>query len=144
MTIYVLNALPPDWSSFATIIYSKKDTTPFDELWAICILEESNERSQAFIIRTKKLKKGKFGKSKKRIDMSKIQCLGCNEYEHFKRDCPNKKDNKTKEVNLTLLKKRKDLKRSRKEKILRIFTIEGISISITFFMKFVFILLSRK
>lgn len=97
MTICVLNALPPNWSSFATIIYSKKDTTPFDELWAICILEESNERSQAFIIRTKKLKKGRFGKSKKKIDMSKIQCLGCNEYEHFKRDCPNKKDNKTKE-----------------------------------------------
>lgn len=41
VTIYVLNALPPKWSSFATSFYSKKDSTPFDELWAQCILEES-------------------------------------------------------------------------------------------------------
>ena len=59
MTIFVLNALPPKWSSFATSIYSKKDSTPFDELWAQCILEEtrimakdgigSDEQSQAFL-----------------------------------------------------------------------------------------------
>jgi len=107
MTICVLNALSPDWSSFATNIYSKKYTTPFDQLWAQCILEESrikenngnesNERSQAFIVRTKKLKEGKFGKSKKKQNMPKIQCYGCNEYGYFKRDCPNKKDNKIKE-----------------------------------------------
>ena len=58
-----------------------KDTTPFDDLWAQCILEEfrikvkddngSNEQSQAFLARVKKLKKGKFGKSKKK-DMSKV------------------------------------------------------------------------
>jgi len=26
--------------------------------------------------------------------MSKIQCFGCNVYGHFKRNCPNKKNNK--------------------------------------------------
>lgn len=90
MTLCVLNALPPDWSSFATSIYSKKDTTPFYELWAQCTLEESrikakddtesNEIFKAFIARTKKLRKRKFGKSKKKTNMSKIQCFGCNEY----------------------------------------------------------------
>lgn len=52
-------------------IYFKKDSTPFDELWGQCILEEtrikakddieSDEQSQAFTIRIKKLKKRKFG-----------------------------------------------------------------------------------
>lgn len=55
----------------------------------------SNEQSQAFIARVKKLKKGKFGKSKKK-DMSKVQCFKCNEYGHFKRDCPNQQNNKRK------------------------------------------------
>ena len=84
MTICVLNELPPKWSIFATSIYSKKESTPFDELCIECILEEtgikskddigSNEQSQAFIARVKKLKKGKFGKSKKKY-MSKVQCF---------------------------------------------------------------------
>ena len=41
VTIYVLNALPPEWSSFVKSIYSNKDSTPFDEPWDQCILEES-------------------------------------------------------------------------------------------------------
>jgi len=93
MTICVLNPLPLDWSSSVTSIYSKKDTTHFDELWDQCILEESrikanddtesNEQSQAFIARNKKLRKGKFGKSKEKPDMSKIQCYVYNEYGHY-------------------------------------------------------------
>lgn len=31
MTICVLNSLPPNWSSFVTNIYTKKDTALFDE-----------------------------------------------------------------------------------------------------------------
>ena len=45
-------------------------------------------------------RKGKFGPQKnKKIDMSKIQCYGCQEYGHYKRDCPKFKDNKRKERN---------------------------------------------
>ena len=41
VTICVLNGLPLEWSSFATSIYSRKDSTHFDELWDQFILEES-------------------------------------------------------------------------------------------------------
>lgn len=94
----VLNSLPQEWSNFATSIYSKKDSNPFDELWAQCILEEtgikakddigSYEQSPIFIARVKKLKKGKFGNSKKKY-ISNAQCFKCNEYGHIKTDFPN-------------------------------------------------------
>ena len=49
-------------------------------------------------------RKEKFGmlgpQKKKKIDMSKIQCYGCQQYGHHKRDCLKfKKDNKRKERN---------------------------------------------
>lgn len=57
--ICVLNALPLEWSSFATSIYSKKDSTPFIELQTQCILGESrikvkddigsDDQSQSFL-----------------------------------------------------------------------------------------------
>ena len=56
----------------------------------------SNQIS-SLIARTKKLKKGKFGKNKKKQVMSKVQCFGCNEFRNFKRDCP-KKHNIRKEI----------------------------------------------
>ena len=74
--------------------------------WSQCILEETklkekdgidpNGKSQAFIARVKKLKKGKFGKSKKKY-MSKVQCFKYNELGHFKRDCPSQRNKKRKE-----------------------------------------------
>lgn len=110
MTTCVKNDLPPKWRNFATSVYIRKNTTPFDELWAQCILEETrikekddtklHEKSQAFFVKYKK-KKRKFGKSKEKHDMSKIQCYGCNGYGNFNKGCPNnpqnKKDNKRKE-----------------------------------------------
>lgn len=106
ITTCVLNALPSEWRSFATSLYSRKDTTPFDEIWVQCILEEtrnkakddtkSNEKSQAFVVKSNK-KKETFGKSKGKLDISKLQCFGCNAYGHFKRDFPNKKNNKRQE-----------------------------------------------
>lgn len=71
LTTCILNALPLEWSSFVTSIYSRKNTPNFDELWSLCILGETrlkakddtepNEKSQAFATRLKK-KKGKFGR----------------------------------------------------------------------------------
>ena len=34
---------------------------------------------------------GKFGPQKKRINMDKIQCYGCNEIGHYKKDFPKSK-----------------------------------------------------
>lgn len=63
MTTYVINDFPLEWSSFATIVYSRNDIAPFYELWAQFILEEtrlkeeddykSNEKSQAFVFKSK-------------------------------------------------------------------------------------------
>jgi len=76
-----------------------KDLTPFEELWAQFILEESrikvkddiglDEKYQAFLVWVKKLKKGNFGMSKKKYK-SKVKCFRCNEFRHFKRDNPKK------------------------------------------------------
>ena len=107
MTIVVLNALLDEWGNFMSSIYGKKEATPFSEQWSLCKIEEtrlkaksdvgSSEQTQAYA--TMARKKGKFGKfdprKKKEIGMPKIQCYECNEYGHFKRNCPKlKKDNK--------------------------------------------------
>ena len=43
----------------------------------------------------RKGKFGKFGPQKKKKNMAKIQCYGCQEYGHYMRDYPKlKKDNK--------------------------------------------------
>jgi len=103
-TTAVLNALPEEWSNFTSSIYAKKEATPLNELWSLCKIEETRlkakddvgSKEQAFTAMAKR--KGKFGKfgpqRKGKRDMSKIQCFGCQEYGHYKRDCHKfKKDN---------------------------------------------------
>lgn len=98
----ILNALPDEWGNFISSIYGKKEATSFSDLWSLCKIEEtrlkakndvgSNEQTQAYVAMTRR--KGKFGKFEpqkkfqKKIDMSNIQCYECNEYGHFKSNCP--------------------------------------------------------
>ena len=52
---------------------------------------DTNGNSQDFASKVKKLKKMKFGKFKprqKKINIPKIQLFECNDYGHFKRNCP--------------------------------------------------------
>ena len=103
MTTIVLNALLNELGKFVSSIYGKKETTPFNDLWSLCKIEEtklkaknnvgSSEQTQAYVAMARK--KGKSQKKiQKKIDMSKILCYECNEYGHFKSNCPKlKKDN---------------------------------------------------
>lgn len=98
MTTVVLNALPEDWGNFTSSIYAKKEATTVSEMWSRCRTEETRlkakedvgSKEQAFATMAKR--KGKFGKFGPRRtnnkDMSKIQCFGCQEYGHYKRNCP--------------------------------------------------------
>jgi len=56
----------------------------------------SGDQNQVYVAMTRRrVKYGKFDPQKKKMNMAKIQCYGCQEYGHYKRDCPKlKKDNK--------------------------------------------------
>ena len=72
MTTVVLNALLEEWGNFTSIIYGKKEATPFQDLWSLCKIEEtrlkakidvgSSEQYQAYAAMAKRRRKsGKFG-----------------------------------------------------------------------------------
>lgn len=104
MTNIVLNALLEEWGNFASSIYGKKEAIPFKYLWSLCKIEETglkeksdvgpNEQTQAYATMAKRKGKfGKFGPQKQKKNMAKVQCYGCQEYGHYKRDYPKlKKD----------------------------------------------------
>lgn len=69
------------------------------DLWSLCKIEETglkakvdvgpNEHNQAYAAMTRR--KGKFGKfspQKKKRNMDKVRCYGCQELGHYRRDCP--------------------------------------------------------
>ena len=70
MTTIVINALPKEWGNFTSIIYGKKEATPFQDLGSLYNIEEtrlkektdvgSHEKNQAYATMAKR--KGKFGK----------------------------------------------------------------------------------
>ena len=99
MQTVVLNALPQEWGKFTSSIYAKKEATSLNEIWSVCKIEETRlkdkddvgSKEQAFASMAKR--KGKFGnfgpQRKGKRDMAKVQCFGCEEYRHYKRDCCN-------------------------------------------------------
>lgn len=100
MTTVVLNALPKEWGNFTSRLYGKKATTPFQDLWSLCKIEETilkakidvgpSEQNQAYATMTRRKGKiGKFGPPKKRKNMDKIRCFEFHELGHYKRYCPN-------------------------------------------------------
>jgi len=128
MTIVVLNALPKEWVNFTSSIYAKKEASTLSEMWSLCRTEETrlkekeDVRSKEKSFATMAKRKGKFGKlgppKKNNKDMSKIQCFRCQEYGHYKINCPKiKKDNnnrmKREEYHLSRGERRKDSKEGR-------------------------------
>ena len=70
----------------------------------------------------RKAKFGESGSRKKKRDISKIQCYGCQEYGHYKRDCPKiKKDNNKRgreEGHITEKVEDAEKKKSKKEEVI--------------------------
>jgi len=58
-----------------------------------------SEQNQAYTARTRRKGKfGRFGPQKKRRNMDKVRCYGCQEIGHYKRDCPKRgKDKRNRE-----------------------------------------------
>jgi hypothetical protein len=97
-----LNGLSRSWDAFAASMNTRKEFPTLEELWTCCAQEETRINSkrkyhkegdaQAYATKFKKHEGNKiFGSRKKfnhKRDMSKVQCFGCNEYGHYKRDFP--------------------------------------------------------
>ena len=107
----------------------KKEATLFHDLWSLFKIEETrlkakvdtgpSEGNQAFAaIYRKKGRFGKFDPHNKRI-MDKVQCFGCNELGHYKRDFPKSRKDKTKkeEAHVTDMREEPDAKKSKKEEV---------------------------
>jgi len=85
----------------------------------------SGEKNQAYAAMTKR--KGqirKFGPRKKKKNMAKIQCYGCQEYGNYRIDCPElKKDNNKRgreESHITKEVEEAKKKKSKKEEVIDI------------------------
>lgn len=78
--------------------------------------------NQAHATMTKRKGKfGKFGPQKEKKNMAKVRCYGCQEYGHYKRDCPKlKKDNNKRgreEAHITEEVEEAEKKKSKKEEV---------------------------
>ncbi len=80
----------------------------------------AGEQNQAYAIMTRR-KGGKSGSQKKKRYMAKIQYYGCQEYVHYKRDCPNTKNGNNKigreEAHITKEVGEAEKKKSKKEEV---------------------------
>jgi hypothetical protein len=109
-----LNGLPISWEPFIQSICGRKKLPKFDHLWSDCVQEETRmlsrkilqkpleeedeeeeEEEQAFATNARKgkgkLQKKNTAPSRKKKDLSKIQCYICDEFGHYARDCPQRK-----------------------------------------------------
>ena len=46
MTTVVMNAPLEEWGNFTSSLYGKKETTPFQDLWSLCKIEETRLKAK--------------------------------------------------------------------------------------------------
>ena len=114
----VQNVLPKEWRDYSSSIDGREEAMTFQSLGKIeesRLKEGSREENQAFA--TMSGKKGrfiKFGPQNKKRNVNKARCFGCNNFGHYKRDCPRlRKDKRKKEE--AHIKEEPDKKKSKKE-----------------------------
>ena len=80
----------------------------------------SNEEIQAYAAMSRR--KGRFGKigpQKKRRNMDKIRCYGCNELGHYKKDCPKSSKDKRKKEEAHVVGEMKELDSKKPKKVVK-------------------------
>ena len=97
-----LLGLPPTWGSFVAGLNSWKESPTFEEIWNACS-EEVSRISLAFNyewVSNTYISQHKGNKSKvtrKKVDISKVECYQCDKKGHYKNDCPDNLRHKKRE-----------------------------------------------
>jgi hypothetical protein len=121
----VLNGLPKTWDAFVASMNTRKDYPTLEEIWTCCAQEESRINAkekpqkkyddQDFTAKLKNfINMKKFG-SRKKPNLSKMQCFNCRKYGHYRNNCLELRKGKETEEAI-VVKEREPSKKAKQDK----------------------------